>query len=142
MSEFPAARDDASAPFFDGTARGELLVRACPACGHLRPPFIARGLLTGVCNQCGHDDLGWRATAGAGTLVSWTTAHRRDPSEPLTVLGIVELDEGPWIFARLVDVPHPPEIGAPLEVAFVRPADGESIPVFRPAGSDRGAPET
>jgi len=29
-----AVRDMESAPFFDGTARGELMIKRCDACGH------------------------------------------------------------------------------------------------------------
>jgi uncharacterized OB-fold protein len=116
-------RDDESAAFFDGTARGELTVKRCNTCGHhLRPVAIA-------CTACHGADLSWVATAGTGTLVSWTVVHGRGDE---VVAGIVELDEGPWIHARLLDAdPTRLEVGTPLVVEFLA-AGEEHVPVFRP----------
>ena len=130
MTAFAATRDEDSAAFFDGARNGCLMIRRCPRCEHLRPPFIARGLLTGGCDRCGHGHLEWVAALGTGTLVTWTTSNSPDKVDCPTLLGIVELTEGPWIFARLVEVSYPPEIGAAMKVAFIRPGGGEYIPVF------------
>jgi len=118
------ARDDESARFFDGAARGELMVKRCQACGHhVRPVALA-------CTACHAGTLQWVAAAGTGTLVSWAIVHGRD--EP-TVGAIVELDEGPWFEARLVDAdPGSLAVGAPVTVRFVE-AGEERVPVFVPA---------
>ena len=115
-------RDDESAPFFDGAARGELMVKRCDACGHhVRPVAIA-------CTACHGTDLSWAASAGTGTLVSWTVVHGRGDD---VVAGIVELDEGPWIHARLVDTdPTRLAVGASVAAEFVV-AGEERVPVFR-----------
>jgi hypothetical protein len=57
--------------------------------------------------------------------------HGRDGT---TVAGVVELDEGPWLHARLVDVDAGAlAVGAPLVVGFADAGD-ERVPVFRPRG--------
>ena len=116
-----AVRDEESAPFFDGAARGELMVKRCDACGHhLRPVAIA-------CTVCRSPDLSWVGSSGLGTLVSWVVVHGRDAD---TVSGIIELDEGPWFHARLVDVDTDAlSVGTPLAVSFVD-AGQERVPVF------------
>ncbi len=116
-------RDDESAAFFDGTARGELMVKRCDACGHhVRPITIA-------CTACHGADLSWAATVGTGTLVSWTVVHGRGDD---VVAGIVELDEGPWIHARLRDTdPARLAVGTPVVAEFVT-AGEEHVPVFTP----------
>ncbi|MGW0042736.1 Zn-ribbon domain-containing OB-fold protein [Rhodococcus sp. NPDC003348] len=74
------------------------------SCGHCATLFAPE---TWVCKAC-DGDLEWVPSTGRGTVVSWT---RLDPSaaspgvgarglEPLTI-AIVELDEGPWIYAAI-----------------------------------------
>lgn len=124
-------RDDASVPFFDATARGELAVRRCPRCRHWWSPHLV------TCAECGALDLAWEVVAGRGRLVGWTVIHGRpsgDAPAPRTLVGLVELDEGPWIDAELVDVDEAALAeGLPLRVDFQRPPDSEAVPVFRPA---------
>jgi uncharacterized OB-fold protein len=116
-------RDEASAPFFDGTARGVLVIKQCDACGHhLRPD-------ASVCSRCHTPDPSWVDAVGTGTLVTWIVV----PDEPPRVVALVELDEGPWLHARLVDVETGAlAVGDPLRVDF-EPAGTERVPVFRPA---------
>lgn len=115
-------RDDDSAEFFDGTARGDLMIKQCGTCGHhLRPDAIA-------CSKCHGAALSWTDSSGRGSLVSWIVVHGDDAS----VVGLVELEEGPWLHARLVDVDTTTlSVGDAFEVDF-EPAGTETIPVFRP----------
>ena len=128
-----AVRDDESAAFFDGTARGELMIKRCDACGHhVRPVAL-------VCTRCHGRELTWVPASGDGTLVSWVVVHGRDGP---TVVGIVELDEGPWLDARLVDVDAAGlGVGEPLAVVFVD-AGEEKVPAFtaRPADTASRTP--
>ena len=49
------------------------------------------------------------------------------------MVGLVELDEGPWLHARLVDVDTASlSVGDAFAVDF-EPAGEEKIPIFRPA---------
>jgi uncharacterized OB-fold protein len=115
-------RDDDSAEFFDGTARGDLMIKRCDTCGHfLRPDSIA-------CSQCHGTALSWTKSSGRGSLVSWIVVH--GPDRP--VVGLVELEEGPWLHARLIDVDmRALSVGDGFEVDF-EPAGSETIPVFKP----------
>jgi uncharacterized OB-fold protein len=48
-------------------------------------------------------------------------------------LGLVELDEGPWLAARITDrVRATP--GARVELVVVTPDEGEPFPAFAPIG--------
>jgi uncharacterized OB-fold protein len=127
-------RDERSAPFFDAAAAGRLLIRRCAQCGRWLAPEA------GGCHYCGGEDPGWAPASGLGTLVSWAVLHPRD-SQPgqhaaLTVLALVELDEGPWLHSGLAST-SPEAIaalhaGQRVAASFVHPADGESYPVFSP----------
>ena len=66
--------------------------------------------------------------SGEAVLVSWAMAHSR--TGRTAPLALVELAEGPWMYARLDGVAGPRE-GLPLYASFVHPDDGESYPVFK-----------
>lgn len=127
---WPAARrDDKSAPFFDAAANGRLEIKRCPADGQLLAPEASS------CDRCGGAELEWAPAVGSGQLVSWTVVHRAPTGAhaelvPYTV-GIVELLEGPWLYARIVDTPRP-AVGLRLQARFVHPDDGDGYPVFGP----------
>ena len=131
MSVGPVARNEASAPFFDGTARGEFLLRRCTKCGAANTPLAEQ------CPVCGSTALDWEPAGGGATLVSWTVFH--DPAgaeapDTITVLAIGELDEGPWWWTILVGAdPETLRLGQPLQLDFERNGDHEAVPVFRPA---------
>jgi uncharacterized OB-fold protein len=134
----PAARpgivrqDPATAEFFAGTARGELLLRRCGRCSAVSRPQ-ARS-----CGRCQSANLGWVAAAGTGTIVSWSVVHARPAGgtePPPAVVAIIEMSEGPWLHARLA-VADPSRLagGELVTVGFERPDGGEhseAIPVFR-----------
>uniref|UniRef100_A0AAU1M317 OB-fold domain-containing protein n=1 Tax=Streptomyces sp. NBC_00148 TaxID=2903626 RepID=A0AAU1M317_9ACTN len=133
MTTVPAVRRDAATEaFFDGTGRGELLIRHCAACGgHAAPQESS-------CPACGDAQLSWVPALGTGTLVSWTATQPRSKDgspTPRTTIGLVELTEGPWLYARIAGVEDgAPSSGLSVTVEFGRPADGdgEAVPVFRP----------
>lgn len=130
MTVGPLGRDDETATFLDGTARGELLLRRCRD-GHWSEPAAM------CCSTCYSAELTWERASGAASLVSWAVTHSR-PADGTAgtrrVLAVVELAEGPWWWTSLVDVP--PEqavVGMPLQVAFERAsAEHEAVPVFGP----------
>lgn len=129
MSLTPVVRDEYSAPFFDGAARGELMLRYSPSSGAWSPPEAR------VCATSRAADLEWRAASGEGALVSWTVIPGRSrggrPAAD-TVVGIVETAEGPWLTLRIVNAEEvAPAAGAAVRVEFVRPEGGESVPVAR-----------
>ena len=125
-------RDGRTDPFFDGAAEDRLVIRRCEPCGRWYAPDQSG------CPDCGADRLSWAPASGEATLVTWTVLHGRPAEDgtapPPTILGLVELAEGPWLNARLdgVDAGALRE-GLPLRASFVHPAQGEPYLLFRPA---------
>ncbi len=115
-------RDGRTDPFFDGAAEGRLVVRRCSGCGDWLAPDASG------CAECGSEELAWAEASGEAVLVSWATAHSR--TGPPAPLALVELAEGPWMYARLDSV-DAPRVGLALQAAFVHPGEGESYPVFK-----------
>jgi uncharacterized OB-fold protein len=128
----PVARNGATAAFFDGTARGELLLMRCRPHHHWNRPQAER------CATCDSTELEPAPASGRARLVSWSVVHPRPrdgvaPGPP-SVPAIVEMEEGPWWWTQLVDVdPATLRDGEELEVVFERPEGSESVPVFTPA---------
>jgi len=129
MALAPVVRDDFSAPFFDGTADGRLLLRYSPSSGEWSEPSAR------FCSVTQAADLEWRASSGRGELVSWTIKPGRtkdDVTTPDVVIGIVELEEGPWLSLWLPEVEQSRlSVGAQVVVDFVQPEGSEHLPVAR-----------
>ena len=118
-------------PFWDATAREELLVQCCSACGtHI---FYPRH----NCTACGARSLEWVAARGTGSLYTYTVARRPTHAAFVDrvpyVIAVVELDEGPRMTTNLVDcAPEDVSVGMRVEVAFGDLQDGLRLPFFRP----------
>jgi uncharacterized protein len=120
-------------PFWDGCARGELMLQRCRTCG--KPYFYPRP----ICPACGSTDVEWFAASGQATLYSYVINHRPargfEGDGPYAI-AVVELAEGPRMMTNIVGVPNTPEdlvLDMALQVTFER--RGEiSLPVFAPAG--------
>ncbi len=87
--------DGASAPFWEGTARGDLLVQACGACGRWRNPPRP------MCPYCRSTDATWERTSGRATIWSYIVPHppllpAYAELAPYNVI-VVALDEDPTI---------------------------------------------
>jgi len=118
-----------TAGYWAGVERGELMIKRCAGCGrHLHPRRI-------FCPGCTSNDLAWVRSSGRGTVYTFSTVYRAPTEEfeaPYTN-GIVELEEGVFLYGRLVDGDGAEiAIGDPVEVDFeaVR-AEGEVLPVYR-----------
>ncbi|MDV6245364.1 Zn-ribbon domain-containing OB-fold protein [Rhodococcus opacus] len=126
MSVLPLQRDLISAPFFDATARGALLLQRCTACRHWSAPEKI------ACTRCRATTLAWEQASGMGAVVSWAVVHPKPGHGTPTVVGIIELDEGPWMRGQLrlrADAAH---IGMRVATGFAAADGGETIPVFDP----------
>ncbi|MFD4294289.1 Zn-ribbon domain-containing OB-fold protein [Rhodococcus sp. NPDC058505] len=111
------------------------MLRCCGSCSALYAPE------TWVCTSC-DGNLEWVPSTGQGAVVSWT---RLDPAnagasgrglDPLTI-AIVELDEGPWIYAA-IEGGHPDAAPGRARVVFAQEPVVGRFPVFvlDPAGSE------
>ena len=123
----PDPDDPDNAPFWAGTARGELRIQRCDACGRRRMPPRP------MCPSCRSLQQSWQKMSGRGTIWSFVVPHppllpAYAEIAPYNVV-IVALDEEPTI--RLVgnviagpdgtlgDVdPHSIEIGEAVQVVY------------------------
>lgn len=122
------------ASFNQYLAEKKLMASRCPACDALYLPPRA------ICPKCHSDQLEWVETSGKGRLAAFTSvyvgptamiAEGFDRNNPY-VAGIVELDEGVKISARILGVdarqPGQIKIGTPMTVTFVERGGGDTPP--------------
>lgn len=127
--------DDISAPFFDGAARGQLMLQHCSACGRWCFPVRER------CPHCLAAGLAWRPGSGRATLYTFAIMHQvMHPGFAAEVpynVCQVDLEEGVRMVANVVGLPNGAlRIGMDLEAVFEPAGDGVCIPRFRPAGGE------
>jgi uncharacterized OB-fold protein len=134
--------DEDSAPFWDATAKGELHMQACAACGRMRFPPRP------MCPWCQSFDQEWRPVSGRGTVWSFVVPHPPllpafMPVAPYNVV-IVTLDEDPTLrlVGNLVASPDGAineidpatiRIGEPVQVVFQQVED-VNLPRWMRAG--------
>lgn len=123
--------DGLSRPYWDGSARGELLLQRCVACRKVRhyPQHL--------CPECHSDTYDWIVSPGMGVVHSWTVTHHAFlpafATELPYALVTVDLDEGVralgrWAQGTAVEL----AIGLPVVAGFVMRADGFGDLTFRP----------
>jgi uncharacterized OB-fold protein len=91
----PDLSDPTTAPFWEGCARGELLVQACASCGLRRMPPRP------MCPRCRSIEAAWEPTSGRGRIWSFIVPHPPllpafAEVAPYNAI-IVELEEDPLI---------------------------------------------
>lgn len=114
----------------------KLMASRCPACDALYLPPRA------ICPACHGDALEWVELSGKGKLAAFSSiniglsmmsAEGYDRENPYCS-GIVELDEGVKISARIlgVDAQHPESIriGTPLTATYLERGDGDDQVTF------------
>jgi uncharacterized OB-fold protein len=130
--------DADSAAFWEGLARGELLLQHCLDCGAVHYYQQA------MCRRCLSGRLEHRAASGRGTVYSYSVVHRAPGpafrgDTPYAVL-LVELEEGPRMISSLVEAdPASVAIGMAVELVCERVSDEVVLPRFRPVART-GAP--
>ena len=119
--------DELSAPFFEGAARGELVLQRCESCGAVMWPVRPR------CVECFSGDVVWAPVSGRAEIYSFTVVHQKYPGfEGPYVIATVETPEGARFNTNIVGAdPDELEIGMPLEVVFERVPDEVVVPRFR-----------
>src|SRR6478672_8864106 len=95
--------------YWEGIDSDELRLKHCTACGRfLHPRRI-------VCSACNSLELEWRRVEGGGEVYTFSELHRATfPELSGSVpyfLGIVRLDEGVHLFARLF-----PTVGSGIQI--------------------------
>lgn len=136
----PDLTDKRTAPFFDGAARGELVLPRCDTCESL-----AWYPMT-TCDRCGGTSFTWTTVRGTGRLFSWTVVERAflpafEDRVPF-VSGLVALDDDPRvrIVSYVVDCePASLTVDQPVVVSFrplrfpTVPDHEVVVPMFEPA---------
>jgi uncharacterized protein len=111
--------------FWDASAQGVFLVRRCRVCG--KAHWYPRTL----CPFCSSADTEWVKGSGRGVIYSFSFMRR---TEPPFVMAYVTLAEGPTMMTNIVNCsPDALEVGAAVELVFVRSAGGLAVPCFQPA---------
>lgn len=122
--------DEHSAPFFEATLRGELLLQHCDDCGRWMWPVRFR------CIDCLGGSVSWRPASGRGTVYTFTIVHQifhpGFASEVPYNVAVIDLDEGVRCYSRVVDVPNDElRIGQRVEALFERISAEFALPTFR-----------
>jgi hypothetical protein len=122
--------DEASAPFWEGSLKGELRLMRCNGCKTVRLPSRKH------CDECLSDDYEWITASGNGTLRTFGVMHQKYhpgfADEMPYVVAIVELEEGPRLPTNLVEMDdRQPEVGMPVRITWDR-HDDVALPKFRP----------
>jgi uncharacterized OB-fold protein len=123
--------DEASAPFFEGAARGELMLQRCRSCGAFMWPVRAR------CVECFSGDVEWEAASGRAELYSFVVVHQRYSGfkEPY-VLATVQTPEGVRFNTSIIGADADElSIGMRLTVVFEQVSDVVVVPKFEPVPS-------
>ncbi len=119
--------------YWEGVKRRELMLKWCPRCAKAFHPKRI------VCTDCGTTELTWKQASGRGKVYSFSEVHHA-PSEAFAksvpyAVGLVALEEGVHLFARLIPEGGPVAIDAPVRVDFRVLELGHLLPVFVVGGS-------
>lgn len=122
--------------FFAGAREGRLMIQRCAACGTHQFALPGRDAAVCRCRTCGAPRPPWIAATGDGTVVSFTVLPppRRSAADTLPrVAGIVELAEGPWVYAAIDADPARLVVGLAVRAGFAPGLEPDRpVPVFRP----------
>ena len=118
--------------FSAGLAENEFRIQHCRACDtHV---FYPRAL----CTSCGSPELDWVVARGRGTVYATSVVRQRPEQGENYNIALVDLEEGPRMTTRDVDIaPEDVKIGAAV-TAFIGDIDGNQVVLFRPAGEGDG----
>jgi uncharacterized protein len=122
----------AVAEYREGLRAGELRLRRCRCCEAVwLPP-------SDLCPQCLSQDLDWTLSQGQGVVTAHCQFHRAYYNEaafplPYTVL-LVELDEGPRVYANPVEPSALLPVGARVAARVATSSAGEPVLRFTVAG--------
>ncbi|GAB1261836.1 Zn-ribbon domain-containing OB-fold protein [Aurantivibrio plasticivorans] len=111
--------------YADFIAAGKFMIQHCESCSqHVFYPRL-------ICSHCGSDQLEWVEASGRGVVYSTSTP--RGGKEGDYNISLIDLEEGPRMMSRVVDIaPGDVKIGLEVE-AFIGEIDGVSLVLYKPA---------
>lgn len=108
----------------DNLAKGQFRIQQCRDCG--QHVFYPRQL----CNHCGSSQLKWVDVSGRGTVYSTSVVRRRPEKGGNYNVSLIDLEEGPRMMSRVMDV-DPEEVTIGMQVsAHVGMIDDQPAVVF------------
>lgn len=118
--------------FYQYCRNHELRFQRCTQCGTWR--HVPRDM----CAQCGSWDWEWERSSGCGKLYTWTVVtypmHPAFADEVPYAVALIEMEEGPRIVSRIVDVaPQDLRAGMLVEVIFDAVTPDVTLPRFKRA---------
>jgi uncharacterized OB-fold protein len=131
--------DADTAPFWQASCRGELMIQACASCGALRHPPRP------MCPRCRSLEMLWRPMSGNATVWSFVVPHPPllpafQPFAPYNVCVVsLEEDENIRLVGNLIAEVGAPinsvdpatiQIGERVRVVFEQVADDVALPRF------------
>ena len=125
----PAPTRD-TAPFWEATRRGELVLQRCVACGRFR--HYPRPM----CPACLSPEHRWERASGRGTVWTWTivrgpTLPAFEAKLPYSVVDVL-LDEGVHFVSEVLDcAPEELRAGMEVEAVLVPASDTITLVKFR-----------
>lgn len=120
-----------NAAFWAGGAQGQLMISFCDACGKaIHPPQI-------ICPACLSRAVAPRATAGTGTVYTFTINHQPwfpEMAVPFA-LAVVDVDGAPGVRVTAEVTGQAPDaihIGQRLRVSFRQADEAVWLPLWQP----------
>ena len=132
MSQHRPEIDGSTQSFWKGAAEGRLIGSRCPACGQIAT------YPRGFCPACWSEVVEDVELSGRATLYTYSVVHvnAMPPFGELVpyVAAIVDLEEGPRMMTRIVDVDIAKvRIGMALKARFETIDPDEGVVLFGPA---------
>lgn len=126
------AHDGNDAPFWEGLARGVLVLPRCAECRVWREP----GRI--LCGECHSFATSWEQVRPRGTVFTWIRSHRSfiaelDVAAPYVTV-LVQLEDAPVRLLGILEEPEAVAIGTEVTGVIRTPAQAE-WPILRWAAS-------
>ncbi len=123
--------DHVTAPFWDATRAGRLLVQRCTRCD------VAQHYPRAMCRECA-GDTEWVTCSGRGTVYTFSIVrqNRTPPFDALVpyVVAMIDLDEGARMMGNITGRdPDDVRIGMRVAVWFEPIGDDLALPQWMPA---------
>ncbi len=117
--------------YWEGTKRDELLIKKCQDCGKVLHPRRQ------VCGDCRSFNLQWTKASGQGKVYSFSVVYRPPTPQWLDkipyIVGIIELEEGVYLFSNILCDPGTIRTDLPVTVVFQKDEGGKRVlPKFKP----------
>jgi uncharacterized OB-fold protein len=129
----PEIADPEFAPFWEGTASGELRLVFCTKCGTVRWPPRP------ICAHCQSFEFEWRAVRPEGRLYTWTGVEHKTTAgiDPPYVVGLVTITEHSTIrlLGQVLAANADLTMDMPLVAQFDEVAEGVTLVNWTPAGT-------